>query len=134
MYFPAAGVIISGALLIFRIPVIPTVMIPNPIAMILSIQRPTSNSPKSAISINAVGLAILAQANIAHEMMIYLRESQCNLSPCSRLSRICLRKINPESIARTVSAITPRSVLLSTKTRKAPIQLVSQKSNIIHPL
>ena len=33
-----------------------------------------------------------------------------------------------------VNAITPRSVLLSTNTRKAPIQLVSQKSNIIHQL
>jgi hypothetical protein len=45
-----------------------------------------------------------------------------------------LRKTNPESIAKTVNAITPRSVLLSTNTKNAHIQLVSQKSNIIHPL
>ena len=33
-----------------------------------------------------------------------------------------------------VNAITPRSVLLSTKTRKAPIQLVSRNKSIIRPL
>lgn len=43
-------------------------------------------------------------------------------------------KINPERIAKIVNAITPRSVLLSTKTKNAPIQLVSQNNNIIHPL
>lgn len=76
MYFPAVGVIISGALAIFKIPVIPTVMIPNPIAIMLFIQSPISNNPNKAISINAVGFAILAQANITQEMIIYFNESR----------------------------------------------------------
>ena len=33
-----------------------------------------------------------------------------------------------------VNAITPRSVLLSTNTKNAPIQLVNQNNNIIRPL
>lgn len=45
-----------------------------------------------------------------------------------------LRNINQESIAKIVNAITPRSVLLSTNTKKAPIQLVNQNNNIIRPL
>jgi len=134
IYFPAIGFIISGALAILSIHIIPTVIIPAPIAIILLIRRPMSNNQNKVISINAVCFAINAHANIAQEMIIYLRESRWILSPCSRLSNTYLRKINPERIARMVSAITPRSVLLSTKTRNAPIPLVSRNNNIIHPL
>ena len=76
IYFPDDGVIISGAFAICIIPMNPTVIIPNPMAMILSIHSPTSNNPNNAISINAVCLAINARANITHEMMIYFKESQ----------------------------------------------------------
>ena len=134
IYFPAIGFIISGALAILSTPIIPTVIIPAPIAMILLIQSPMSSNQNNAISINAVCFAINAQANIPHEMMIYLSESRWILSPCSRVFEICLRKMNPERIAKIVSAITQRSVLLSTKTRNAPIPLVSRNNNIIHPL
>lgn len=76
IYLPATGFIISGALAILSIPVIPNVMIPAPIAMMLLIQSPMSKSQNNAISINAVCFAINARANIAQEMMIYLSESQ----------------------------------------------------------
>ena len=134
IYFPATGFSISGALAILSTPNIPTVIIPAPIAMILLIQSPMSSNQNNAISMNAVCFAINAQANIAHEMMIYLRESRWILRPCSRLSITYLRKMNPDSIANIVNAITQRSVLLSTKTRKAPIPLVSRNNSIIHPL
>jgi len=38
-----------------------------------------------------------------------------------------------ESNAKEEIAITPRSVLLSTITRKAPIPLVSQSNNVLRP-
>jgi len=75
-YLPDVGVIISGALASLSTPVIPTVMIPNPIAITLSIRSPISNNQNIAISMNAVGFAISAHANITHEMMIYLSESR----------------------------------------------------------
>lgn len=75
-YFPADELNISFALPTCMIPVIPTVMIPSPIAIILSIHSPTSSKPNNAMSMNAVGFAILAQANITQEMMIYLSESR----------------------------------------------------------
>ena len=134
IYFPAAGVIISGALAILSTPVTPTVMIPKPMAMTLSIQSPTRSNQNNATSMNAVCLDINAHANITHEMMIYLSDSRVKVNCSSRWSRMCLRNMNPDRIANIVNAITPRSVLLSTNTKNAPIQLVSQKSNIIHPL
>lgn len=76
IYLPTVGVIISGALAIFNIHIIPMVMIPVPKAIILLIHSHKSSSPNNAISINAVGLAISAQANITHEMIIYLSESR----------------------------------------------------------
>ena len=42
--------------------------------------------------------------------------------------------MNPERIAKIVNAITHRSLLLSTKTKNAHIQLVSRNNSIIHPL
>lgn len=42
-------------------------------------------------------------------------------------------KINPLMIASIVRVITPRSVLLSTKTRKAPIPLVNQSKRYHRP-
>ena len=41
--------------------------------------------------------------------------------------------INPERRAKTVKARTQRSVLLSTNTKKAPIPLVNQNNNPVHP-
>ena len=76
IYFPAIGFIISGALAIFIIHIIPNVMTPVPIAIRLLIHNPISNNPNMVISINAVCFAITAHANITHEMMIYLSESQ----------------------------------------------------------
>lgn len=133
-YFPAAGFIISGAFAIFNIPVRPSIMIHPPMATMLSTRRPMSNKANKAISMNAVCFAMNAHANIVQEMMMYLRESRWSLSPCSRLSSTCFRKTNPERSANMVSAMTPRSVLLSTNTRNAPIPLVSRNKSIIRPL
>ena len=41
--------------------------------------------------------------------------------------------INPERSAKAVIASTHKSVLLSTNTKNAPIPLVNQKSNPVHP-
>jgi len=49
------------------------------------------------------------------------------------LSEIFLRRTKPESAAIRVRAITHRSVLLSTKTRNAPIPLVNRNKSINRP-
>ena len=45
-----------------------------------------------------------------------------------------LIKIKPDIIARSVRLITPRSVLLSTNTKNAPIPLISQTRKYIHAI
>jgi hypothetical protein len=84
------------------------------------------------VSINAVGFAITARVKINPEVIKYL------FAPLSKIFHsfleffICHKKINHERIANIVIAKTPRSVLLSTKTKNAHIQLVNQKSKLIH--
>jgi len=83
IHFPHPTDNISGAFAIFIIPITPMAMIPNPRAIISSIHRPIRSIPKSAMSMMAVGLHILANANIPHEIKIYFREFLLNSAPCS---------------------------------------------------
>ena len=120
--------IISLALAICKIPVAQTTITPSPSAIISSIHNPIRSNPNNAISTKAVGLDMLAIAKKIPETTTYFSACLSNQLLSLIRSATTLRRINPDRIARIVIAITPRSVLLSTKTRNAPIPLVSQNS------
>jgi len=86
-----------------------------------------SNNPNSMKSIKAVILANVANQKNNHAMMIYLKVSFLSFESC----QFCIN-INQASNANEASAITHKSVLLSTITRKAHIQLVNRNSNMYH--
>ena len=88
-----------------------------------------NNNPNKAKSTNAVIFAKAANQNIIHAMMTYFSKSFLS----SEFSLFC-KKMSPANSASKDSAITHKSVLLSTITRKAHIQLVSQSNNMLHPL
>ncbi len=133
IYFPGQVRRRSGALFTCKTPIIPSATIPIHTDKRTSIRKPIINIPKSAISKNAVGLAILANAKKNHETATYFSASLCTNVPSLCESEMNFKKINPESIAKIVNAITPRSVLLSTKTKNAPIPLVNQNNIPVHP-
>lgn len=118
----------SRAFATFIIPIAPTVIIPSHRAITSSIHSPIRSNPNNAISTNAVGLDILARAKKTPETMTYFTACLSNHLLSLMRSATTLSRINHDKIARIVMAITPRSVLLSTKTKNAPIPLVSQNS------
>lgn len=81
----------------------------------------------------ALGFAIHANAKNIHEITAYFIVSLSNhflfFSSSTRLMNI-----NHDKIAKIVKAITQRSVLLSTKTKNAHIQLHSHNNRIVHQI
>ena len=94
----------------------------------------TNNNPNNAKSTNAVIFANAANPNIIPAMIMYF-----NSSFLSSVASLFCKKISHANNARRDNAITHKSVLLSTITRNAHIQLVNHNSNVIrhvviHPL
>ena len=86
-----------------------------------------NNNPNKAKSTNAVIFAKAANQNITHAMTIYFRNSFLS----SEFSLFC-RNMSPANNASKDNAITHRSVLLSTITKNAHIQLVNRSNNVAH--
>lgn len=129
MYFHKTGPRKSFAFQGCKIHISQIMDIPAHIPLITFVRNHIKSIQNILISRNAVGLDILAKAkknpDITRYFILSLVSSLC--------SAIYLIKIIQDKIASVVIAITPRSVLLSTKTKKAHIQLLSHKSNIIQP-
>lgn len=87
----------------------------------------TSNKPKSTKSTNAVIFANAAKPKNNHAIITYF-----SISFLSFELFLFWRKIRPANKANKHKAITHKSVLLSTITRNAHIQLVNQSSKIYH--
>ena len=76
MILPKKGLIISGAFAIHMIPVVPARTMPIPKATTSSIQSAVSKTPNKAISMKAVGFAILAREKRKPEVTTYLSTSR----------------------------------------------------------
>jgi hypothetical protein len=87
----------------------------------------TNNNQNRARSTKAVIFAKAANQKRSHATIMYFSNSLLSL-----VSHLFCKKINPDSNANSEIAITHKSVLLSTITRKAHIQLVSQSSKVVH--
>jgi hypothetical protein len=119
----------SGAFPICKTHIIHITDIQAHAAIIQLSQSHTNNKPNNAISRKAVGFDILATVNNNQDIMTYFELFDPISNHFSLLSFIWFMNIIHERIANIVIAITHKSVLLSTKTRNAPIPLVSH-SNI----
>ena len=86
-----------------------------------------SNNQNNVRSTKAVIFAIAANQNSSHAIIMYFSNSFFSLP-----SSLFLRNINQASKASNDSAITHRSVLLSTITKKAHIPLVNHNNNTVH--
>jgi hypothetical protein len=127
-----SGVMKSAAFTGCKIHIIPTAMTHNHRLNNPSINNATNINQNTTISINALGFAIPASANKTHDIIRYLNSFLLNLSIFVKSHKLRII-INHDSIASNVIAITHRSVLLSTNTKNAHIQLVSHISNVDRP-
>lgn len=127
-----SGVIKSAAFTGCKIHIIPIAIIHNHKLNNPSINNAINIKPNTTISINALGFAIPASANKTQDIIKYFNSflSSFFIFVKSHKLRII---INHDSIASNVIAITHKSVLLSTNTKNAHIQLVSHISNVDHP-
>ena len=121
------GVIKSAALTGCNIHIIPIAIIHNHRLKNESISIATSIKPNTTISMKALGFAIPASANNIHDKTIYLKVSLLNSD-----FHTLLKNTTHINIAKIVNAITHRSVLLSTNTKNAHIQLVSHSKRVDH--
>lgn len=131
---PAAGVIKKTIPNTFNLAKTPSTIKNNHVAPTRLHRNAIIKSQKTKTSWNAVGFAITAAEKNSPERIAYIVVS---LS-CTALWRVCVspvlvRKRNHPISASIDNAITPRSVLLSTKTRKAPIPLITHSKKYIHP-
>ena len=89
--------------------------------------NPINNNPNNTKSTNAVIFANAAKPKNNPAIIIYFKSSFL-----SDENFLFCKNIKPASRANKESAITHKSVLLSTITRKAHIQLVNHNSSIYH--
>jgi hypothetical protein len=90
-------------------------------------RNPTNNRPNNTKSTKAVIFASAANQKNNPAIIMYL-----SISFLSEDVFLFCKNIKPASSANNDRAITHKSVLLSTITRKAHIQPVNHKSNIYH--
>lgn len=132
-HLPSIGSIKSFAFKGCKIPISPTIIIHIPAQIIECSHRAIIKTANTTTSINAVGFPIAARAKNTPEMIRYFRDSLLFFF----FSKICCViyciATNPHKIANNVKVITPKSVLLSTNTRNAPIPLVSQSNRALKP-
>lgn len=127
------GVIKSAAFTGCNIHINPTAITHNHKLNNQSINNATKINQNTTISINALGFAIPARANNTHDNSTYFIIF-LSIFICFSVSHKLRIKINQANIAKIVKAITHRSVLLSTNTKNAHIQLVNQSNKVIHQI
>jgi hypothetical protein len=126
-----SGVIKSAAFTGCKIHIIPIAITHNHKLNSQSINIATNIKPNTTISMKALGLAIPAMAKKNQDKIRYFN-SFLSIHLTFLISHILRINKNPDKIANIVKAITPRSVLLSTNTKNAHIQLVNHISNVDH--
>lgn len=127
-----SGVMKSAAFTGCNIHIIPIAIIHNHKLNNPSINNAINIKPNTTISINALGFAIPASANKTQDIIKYFNSFLSSFFIFVKSHRLRII-INHDSIASSVMAITHKSVLLSTNTKNAHIQLVSHISNVDHP-